>query len=199
MCKVLVKKPLREHADAATQTEAFACSAAATIPKPSPTSSLDSAENENVRSPANEQYDSRPGQSDEELDSSQSEGDELEEDEFENNDVDIYEATKTKSHSAQRMQGFWIEMRQLKGHIREINSIQDCSQDPRPFVAVLVLQRLVKGLLDPGAAVSCLRGSLAQQFLEDCTPFKKIYSKVSTADGNREEIVGKVCLPVVYD
>jgi len=53
--------------------------------------------------------------------------------------------------------------------------------------------------LDSGAAVSCLGGSLAQQISEEGIPFKKVYSKVSTADGHRQETVGKVCLTVVFD
>ncbi|KAH8350808.1 hypothetical protein KR084_007984, partial [Drosophila pseudotakahashii] len=71
--------------------------------------------------------------------------------------------------------------------------------DPRPFVAVQMMEQLVKGLLDSGAAVSCLGGNLAQEFLKSSTNFKKIAANVSTADGNKQEIVGKVRLPVCYD
>ncbi|KAH8351780.1 hypothetical protein KR084_012893, partial [Drosophila pseudotakahashii] len=68
---------------------------------------------------------------------------------------------------------------------------------PRPFVAVQLMEQLVKGLLDSGAAVSCLGGNLAQEFLQSSINFKKIAANVSTADGNKQEIVGKVRLPKV--
>ncbi|KAH8345415.1 hypothetical protein KR084_007317, partial [Drosophila pseudotakahashii] len=97
------------------------------------------------------------------------------------------------------MKTFWSEMKQLQSHIKEINALEDPKADPRPFVAVQLMEQLVKGLLDSGAAVSCLGGNLAQEFLPNSINFKKIAANVSTADGNKQEIVGKVRLPVCYD
>jgi len=56
-------------------------------------------------------------------------------------------------------------MKQLQSHLKETNALEHSKADQRPFVAVQLLELLVKGLLDSGAAVSCLGGNLAREFL----------------------------------
>jgi len=54
-------------------------------------------------------------------------------------------------------------MKQLQSHLKETNALEHSKADQRPFVAVQLLELLVKGLLDSGAAVSCLGGNLARE------------------------------------
>ena len=83
--------------------------------------------------------------------------------------------------------------------VKAVNSIRYKKQDSRPYAEVEVLNRVVLGLLDTGAAISCLGGSLAKEIIKKKIPFKKVFGNASTADGQKQEILGRITVPVKYN
>lgn len=73
-----------------------------------------------------------------------------------------------------------------------------CSDDPRPYANVTIFGEPVLGLLDSGASISCL-GLGGQEFLQKHgLNSSKLSSKVKTADGNQQSIVGKFYAEICY-
>ncbi|KAH8310117.1 hypothetical protein KR067_012856, partial [Drosophila pandora] len=79
---------------------------------------------------------------------------------------------------------------------KEGHRYQDCTgagcDDTRPYAIVRVLDREVKGLMDTGAAMSCIGGRFAKEILGNGTPVRRVFTNVSTADGSKQNIVGRI-------
>jgi len=56
----------------------------------------------------------------------------------------------------------------------------------------------VVGLLDTGAAVNVIGGKLAEQLIRSKVPFKRVATIATTADGRKQEVVGRLQTPVKY-
>ncbi|KAH8320323.1 hypothetical protein KR067_013070, partial [Drosophila pandora] len=81
---------------------------------------------------------------------------------------------------------------------KEGHRYQDCTAsrkvcvDTRPYAIVRVLDREVKGLMDTGAAMSCIGGRFAKEILGNGMPVRRVFSNVSTADCSKQNIVGRI-------
>jgi len=71
--------------------------------------------------------------------------------------------------------------------------------DRRPYAEVRLLDRVVIGLLDTGASISAIGGKLAEQIIKGRVPFKRGASTVNTADGQRQNVIGRLKTPVQYE
>lgn len=69
----------------------------------------------------------------------------------------------------------------------------------RLYASITFLGLIEIGLLDTGANISCLGADLAAQDWSSCPSFKKISSRVKTADGSRHQITGFISTEVVYN
>ncbi|XP_052857197.1 uncharacterized protein LOC128265316 [Drosophila gunungcola] len=98
---------------------------------------------------------------------------------------------KKRSRNASRIRAFWSAA-------KTINAIRYKKYDKRPYAEVRVLDQVVLGLLDTGAAMSALGGKLAEQVVLSRIPFKRVATVASTADGKRQEIIGRLKIPVQY-
>lgn len=81
-----------------------------------------------------------------------------------------------------------------------IASIIQTGDDSRHRVNVSVLNKTILSLLDSGANKSCIGGKLAEENLTE--PGIRVVSytgNVSTADGQKQQVVGSVRLNVVYN
>ncbi|KAH8340311.1 hypothetical protein KR074_000319, partial [Drosophila pseudoananassae] len=72
------------------------------------------------------------------------------------------------------------------------------TSDKRPFAEVRLLGEIVLGLLETGAAVSCIGGSFAEKFIKSKADFKRKGTTVSTADGQRQQVVGQLTTDVEF-
>lgn len=100
----------------------------------------------------------------------------------------IFNATidKKTNRSAKRMRKYWSGIKRKQKDI--IDTIFEKENDLRPYAEVILFNEIVNGLLDTGAAISCIGGSLAGSFLDSGKFFKPIDTKVSTADGNPQHV-----------
>jgi len=62
--------------------------------------------------------------------------------------------------------------------------------DLRPYAQVTLLGKTDMGLLDTGASVCCIGGSLAKDLI-NTTAYKRLSASVKTADGKSQGIVGR--------
>lgn len=106
--------------------------------------------------------------------------------------------TLYKSRSASRIKYFYDKVRKCRSAINHICTIIATSKDPRPFLPIRLLNRTVDGLLDSGASISCIGGTLASEVIREKIPFRPIKANAATADGNSQLIVGKLRLNVEY-
>ncbi|KAH8350098.1 hypothetical protein KR084_011774, partial [Drosophila pseudotakahashii] len=60
------------------------------------------------------------------------------------------------------------------------------------------LGKNVSGLLDTGASISCIGGSLAKEIISDQSSLKPLRCAVKTADGQSQEIIGKLTTEVIF-
>ncbi|KAH8338217.1 hypothetical protein KR074_001824, partial [Drosophila pseudoananassae] len=58
--------------------------------------------------------------------------------------------------------------------------------------------RKVQGLLDTGAAMSCIGGNLAKDYIYSNKPLKRVFSDACTADGSNQTILGRINTMVEY-
>lgn len=79
-----------------------------------------------------------------------------------------------------------------------VSSIFEKENDLRPYADVTIFGESVSGLLDTGASISCIGGSFAAKFLDSNHPYKKLNSKVHTADGKPQNIVGFVRTNIIF-
>ncbi|KAH8338661.1 hypothetical protein KR074_012449, partial [Drosophila pseudoananassae] len=79
-----------------------------------------------------------------------------------------------------------------------IEAIRYKEADKRPFAEVYLLGEKVLGLLDMGAAISCLGGRLAERFIQSGAEFKRKGSCVRTADGQRQQVLGQVTTEIKF-
>ncbi|XP_030385488.1 uncharacterized protein LOC115632467 isoform X1 [Scaptodrosophila lebanonensis] len=98
---------------------------------------------------------------------------------------------KSVSRNAKRMRAYWQSA-------KTINAIRYKNNDKRPYAEVRMLDRIVLGLMDTGAAISCVGGRLAEQLIRSRFNFKRIISSACTADGKKQEIVGRFKTAIKY-
>jgi len=89
-------------------------------------------------------------------------------------------------------------MRSYFKSVKTINTIRFKGNDKRPYAEVQLLDRIIIGLLDTGAAISVVGGNLEKQIIQSKHPFKPVATAACTADGKRQEVVGRFCTPVQY-
>ncbi|XP_033237657.1 uncharacterized protein [Drosophila pseudoobscura] len=89
-------------------------------------------------------------------------------------------------------------MRAFRQAAKAINCIRYKQKDKRPYAEVRLLDQTVLGLLDTGAAISVIGGKLAERVIQSRIPFKRGVLNASTADGRRQEVVGRLRTPVQY-
>jgi len=107
------------------------------------------------------------------------------------------ELEQLKSRSSKRIKEFWKNVRKCKLVVAYLSSLSEMPKDPRPFLPIRLLNRTVYGLLNSGAAISCVGGQLACEVLEKYD-YKTIKANASTADGRSQQIVGRLKLHVEY-
>jgi len=78
---------------------------------------------------------------------------------------------KRKSRSLRRMKTFWQTVKRCELGLEYICANPYAAPDPRPFIPVRLLDRTVYGLLDSGASISCVGGSLAAEVVSGYVPF----------------------------
>jgi len=89
-------------------------------------------------------------------------------------------------------------MRSYWKSVKTINTIRFPRNDKRPYAEVKLLNRIITGLLDTGAAISVVGGNFAKQIIQRKHPFNPIPTEACTADGKRQEVVGRFRTPVRY-
>lgn len=100
------------------------------------------------------------------------------------------------SRSSLRGKTYWKNIKDTKKKI--ISTILSLPGDIRPFACVTIFGKQIMGLLDSGASISCISGNLCKEILT-CNPdIKSMKSTVATADGNKQNIVGSIILPIKY-
>jgi len=105
--------------------------------------------------------------------------------------------SKRKSRNAKRLNSYWKTMKFNSRSVHKIiASLDRKSDDIRPYANVEILNRKMLGLLDSGAAVSCIGNDLANAVPSHL--IKKSKVAISTADGNQQLVVGQVELSVQY-
>jgi len=60
----------------------------------------------------------------------------------------------------------------------------------------MLLDRVVVGLLDTGAAINVIGGKLAEQLIRSKVPFKRVATIATTADDRKQGVVGRLQTPV---
>nr|XP_041630567.1 uncharacterized protein K02A2.6-like [Drosophila kikkawai] len=116
-------------------------------------------------------------------------------------DLDIREAVRDrKQQDKEGFDAFYNAIEELVDSLEmpltEMEMVE--GKDKRPYAKVRILDRIVTGLLDTGAAVSVIGGSLAQQIIRNRVPFKRGIFSISTADGKKQEVLGRITTPVQY-
>jgi len=79
---------------------------------------------------------------------------------------------------------------------RRVSTIRFKGNDKRPYAEARLLDKIIIGLLDTGAAISVIGGNLAKQIIQSKHPFKPVATAAFTANGKRQEVVGRFCTPV---
>lgn len=102
-----------------------------------------------------------------------------------NTNSNLETGSRIRSRSTNRLRSYWQSLKKIEA-IRYKNS------DNRPFAEVYLFGERVLGLLDTGAAVSCIGGRLAANFIRSGAKFKRKGTLVNTADGQRQQVVGQV-------
>lgn len=82
---------------------------------------------------------------------------------------------------------------------KAINEIRNKAGDKRPYAEVKLLGRKMLGLLDTGAAMSCIGGRLAKEVVLNNFKINRIFGNASTADGIKQPILGKLKTEIIYD
>jgi len=105
------------------------------------------------------------------------------------------ELKELKACSSKRIKEFWKNVRECKLGVAYLSSLIERPKDARPFLPIRLLNRTVYGLLDSGAAISCVGGQLACEVL-DKYDYKTITANAATADGRSQQIVGRLKLDI---
>lgn len=100
------------------------------------------------------------------------------------------------TRSNARMRNFWKNVKLFRKNFNI--SILERPGDVRPYAEVRLLGKSMMGLLDTGASVTCLGSQAAIDFLSSQTPYKKLNTKVNTADGKPQNIVGVFTTEIVF-
>jgi len=108
------------------------------------------------------------------------------------------ELEQLKSRSSKRIKEFWKNVRKCKLGVAYLSSFIERPKDPRPFLPIRLLNHTVYGLLDSGAAISCVGGQLACEVF-DKYDYKTITANAAAADGRSQQIVGRLKLDVEYN
>lgn len=77
-------------------------------------------------------------------------------------------------------------------------AIVDNPLDIRPYAELTILGNRYTGLLDTGASISCIGGTLASKFIKDNEEFKPLSCSVRTADGKSQQIIGRLTTTVCF-
>jgi len=105
---------------------------------------------------------------------------------------------KRKSSSSRRMKTFWQTVKRCELGLEHICASPYAARDPRPFIPVHLLDRTVYGLLDSGASISCVGGSLAVEVDAGRVPFRAMEGNAVTADGSPQRIVRRIKVEIKY-
>lgn len=100
--------------------------------------------------------------------------------------------SKRYCRSSERIRNFWSTRREL------LSVGSNRHNDLRPYASVVIFGKTVSSLLDTGATVICLGSTLAKEFLNSDSDFKRMKSFVHTADGQGVCVLGKVETEIVF-
>jgi len=81
---------------------------------------------------------------------------------------------RSKSRHTKRIRYYWKS-------VKKINTIRFKGNDKRPYAEVQLLDRIIIGLLETGAAISVVGGNLAKQIIQSKHPFKPVDTAACTA------------------
>jgi len=98
---------------------------------------------------------------------------------------------RSKSRHTNRMRSYWKS-------VRTINTIRFQGNDKQLYAEVQLLDWIIIGLLDTGAAISEVGGNLAKQIIQSKHSFKQVATAACTSDGKRQEVIGRFRTPVPY-
>lgn len=95
---------------------------------------------------------------------------------------------------------YWRSVKRSKKSIAKscISEISTSTIDPRPHAIVKIGDRTFSGLLDSGASVSCFGRNAITIINNLGLKMKQINSKIKTADGANQEVVGYVDVIVTF-
>ncbi|KAH8356230.1 hypothetical protein KR200_011303, partial [Drosophila serrata] len=105
--------------------------------------------------------------------------------------------SKVVSRNSTRIKSCWQNVKQCRIGIECISSLPTGPKDPRSFLQINMLGRVVYGLLDSGASISCVGGNLAREVMTK-GGYKAINSNATTADGRSQQILGYLKADVEY-
>lgn len=91
----------------------------------------------------------------------------------------------------------YTERRKVR-HAIETTTLNE-DDDQRPFAKICIGGEKVFGLLDSGASISALGQGAEDLLKRNNIEWTRIVSKVKTADGNSQNIIGKTTIPIEYN
>jgi len=106
--------------------------------------------------------------------------------------------SKRLIRSTKRLNTYWHNVKAIHKKVANtVASIQTKPNDLRPYAKVKIFEKQMLGLLDSGAQISCIGGSLAKS-LHQRRQIKSHKSTIKTADGQLQVVFGKVTTPIEY-
>ncbi|XP_044572730.1 uncharacterized protein LOC6503773 isoform X1 [Drosophila ananassae] len=99
---------------------------------------------------------------------------------------------KNKSRNTNRLKRFWKVT-------KDLCALRSNNGDGRPYTIVKILDRNIKGLMDTGASMSCIGGQFAQEVMGSEVPIHRVFNNVSTADGSKLNIIGRLSTNIEYN
>lgn len=110
---------------------------------------------------------------------------------------DSLTASRVKSRSAERIQNYFRNVRELKKVV--ISSLLHKNNDIRPFSQIQILGQPYLALLDSGANKSVIGGALAKRILAEKNNFESRKGMVKTADGQMQNIAGVITVSLTFN
>lgn len=103
---------------------------------------------------------------------------------------------KIPSRNTLRMRNFWKQIKSFNKIV--LSAVVHKGSDIRPYANIILFNKTYLCLLDSGANKSCIGGSLAQEVVQNSL-FRKFYGNVKTADGQQQQVVGSLKIPVQFE
>lgn len=105
--------------------------------------------------------------------------------------------SESMKRSMDRIKRFY---KNVKIKVKLINSSIFAKQnDLRPYAEVKLFDETVIGLLDTGASITAIGKDLAKKYIEQKMPYVPFYSHCKTADGQKQQIVGRFKTKIIFN